>query len=122
MPVTDDKGVMRLGRDGDRVKPPTPQRRRRGWFVRDLVVVSIIAAILFALLAQGFAFMRTREIERRVLVQISEGATFDEIADVLTDAQLVCNLRRFSLAARFLDMDERLQAGAYEFGPRYSEL
>lgn len=122
MPVGNDKGVMRLGRDGDRVTPPEPQRRRRGWFVRDVVIVSVVAVILFVFLMQGLAFLRTREIERRILVQIPEGSSFGEIAGTLEAAGLVHDMQRFRFAARVLGMDETLQAGAYEFGPRYSEL
>jgi UPF0755 protein len=122
MPVANDRGVIRLGRDGDRVSPPTPQNRRKGWFVRDLIILSFVALALFLVLVQGLAFLRTREIDRRILVQIPEGSAFGEIAGVLENAGLVHDMRRFRLAARALDMDEKLQAGAYEFGPRYSEL
>jgi len=122
MPAANNKGVMRLGRNGDRVKPPTPQKRRRGWFVRDLVILSIVAVALFVFLVQGLAFLRTREMDRRLLVQIPLGAGFDEIAATLEGAGLVHDMRRFRLAAQILDMDDKLQAGAYEFGPQYSEL
>jgi UPF0755 protein len=122
MPVANNRGWLRFGRSRDRVKPPTPQRRRRGWFVRDLVILSVVAAGLFVFLVQGLALLRTREIERRTLVRIPEGAGFSEIAGTLEEAGLVHDVRRFKLAARVLGMDETLQAGAYEFGPRYSEL
>jgi len=122
MPVANDRGVMRLGRAGDRVSPPTPQKRRKGWFVRDLIILSIVAVVLFLFLIQGLAFLRTREIDRRILVQIPEGAAFSEIAATLEAAGLVHDMQRFRLAAQVLDMDGKLQAGAYEFGPRYSEL
>ncbi len=122
MAVANDRGGVRLGRKSDRVNPPTPQKRRKGWFLRDLLILSIVAIALFFSLVQGLAFLRTREIERRILVQIPEGAAFGEIAGVFEKSGLLHNRRRFQLAARVLGMDDKLQAGAYEFGPRYSEL
>ncbi len=121
MRARDQKGVVRLGR-GDAVRPPAPRKRRRAWFLRDVIILSVVAAGALFVLIEGLAFLAVREVDRRILVQVPEGATFAEISRILEDANLVTDPRRFRLAARILDMDDALQAGSYEFGPPYSEL
>lgn len=90
--------------------------------VRDFIVVGLVAALLFVVLAEVVGFVSGRETEARILVQIPEGTCVREIGDMLESAGLVRDADRFVLAARVLGVTESLQAGPYEFGPRYSEM
>ncbi len=66
--------------------------------------------------------MSIREIGGRRVVTIPEGAGVLEISSILKAAGLVSDPLKFSFAARALGVANRLQAGAYEFGPEFSEL
>ena len=111
--------MMRKRYRGD--KPRLP-RRNRAWFVRELVFLAVVGALLLYALGHVVAFRSTREIEHRVLVEIPEGASVGEIAAMLEGLGLTVAPRRFVLAARILGYEEKLQAGSYEFGPRFSEM
>ncbi len=100
----------------------TGWKSRTGWFVRDLLVVCVVGLLLFGVLSQVLWFLSSREIDSRVRVEIPEGVTVRQIASILDEAGLVRDADKFVMAARGLRLTERLQAGAYEFGPRYSEL
>jgi hypothetical protein len=50
-------------------------RIRAKWFVRDLVLVSVIALTVFGVLTQAFWFLAVRELDERILVKIPEGAS-----------------------------------------------
>lgn len=97
-------------------------RIRAKWFVRDLVLVSVIALAVFWVLTQSFLFLAARELDERVLVEIPEGASVRRIAEILKDRGLVRDPDKFVMATRILGQTHRLQAGTYEFGPEYSEL
>jgi len=97
-------------------------RIRAKWFVRDLVVVSVIALTVFGVLTQAFWFLAARELDKRILVEIPEGASVRRIAKILEENGLVRDPDKFVLATRFLRQTQNLQAGTYEFGPEFSEL
>jgi UPF0755 protein len=103
-----------------------PEAGRRGalpgWFVRDAAIVGALALLLFVTLSEMLSFLAVREIGDRRVVQIPQGAGVLEISSILKAAGLVSDPLKFSLAARALGVADRLQAGAYEFGPQYSEL
>jgi UPF0755 protein len=90
--------------------------------MRDLVLVTVIALAVFGVLTQAFWFLAAREIDERVLVEVPEGASVKRIATILHENGLVRDPGRFVLAARILGQTQSLQAGAYEFGPEFSEL
>jgi len=108
--------------------PRTPRKRsvwsriRGKWFVRDLIVVGGVALLVFAALTQVFWFLAAREIDERVLVEIPDGASVRRIATILEEAGLVRDPGKFVIATRILGQTQSLQAGTYEFGPKYSEL
>lgn len=110
---------MRKRYRGD--KPRLP-RRSRAWFIRELILVVVLGAFLLYALGHVVAFRSTREIEHRVVVEIPEGASVGAIAAMLANRGLTVAPRRFILAARILGHEESLQAGSYEFGPRFSEM
>jgi UPF0755 protein len=97
-------------------------RIRAKWFVRDLVLVVVIALAVFLVLTQVFWFMAAREIDGRVLVEIPEGASVKRIASILSESGLAPDPGKFVLATRILGQTKNLQAGTYEFGPKFSEL
>lgn len=97
-------------------------RIRAKWFVRDLILVSIIALAVFGVLTQAFWFLSARELESRVLVEIPEGASVRRIAEIFSEKGLVRDPGKFVMATRILGQTHNLQAGTYEFGPEYSEL
>ncbi len=97
-------------------------RIRAKWFVRDLVVVTVIALAVFWVLTQAFLFLAARELDERVLVEIPEGASVRRIARILESKGLVRDPDKFVLATRILGQTHNLQAGTYEFGPEFSEL
>ena len=97
-------------------------RIRAKWFVRDLVLVMVIALAVFGLLTQAFWFLSARELDERVLVKIPEGASVRRIAEIFKEKGLVRDPDKFVLAARILGQTQNLQAGTYEFGPEFSEL
>jgi UPF0755 protein len=90
--------------------------------VRDLAVVCALALLLFVTLTEMLSFMSIHEIDGRRVVEIPEGAGVLEISSILKAAGLVSDPLKFSFAARALGVANRLQAGAYEFGPEFSEL
>ena len=108
--------------------PREPKRRsfwsriRGKWFLRDLILVGGIALLVFAALTQVFWFLATREVEERVLVEIPDGASVRRIAWILHEEGLVRDAEKFIVATRILGQTQSLQAGTYEFGPKYSEL
>ena len=103
--------------------PATGRRRALpGWFIRDLAIVGALALLLFVTLSEMLSFLSVREIGDRRVVQIPQGAGVLEISSILKAAGLVSDPLKFSLAARALGVADRLQAGAYEFGPQFSEL
>jgi UPF0755 protein len=95
---------------------------RGKWFVRDLVLVVVVALFAFGALTQAFWFLSVREIDERVLVDIPEGASVRRIAAMLHREGLVRDPAKFVLAAQLLRLTTDLQAGTYEFGPEFSEL
>ncbi|HYW68064.1 MAG TPA: endolytic transglycosylase MltG, partial [bacterium] len=97
-------------------------RIRAKWFVRDLVLVSAIALVVFGALTQVFWFLAVRELDERVLVEIPEGASVRRIAVILEKHGLVRDPAKFVVATRILRQTHNLQAGTYEFGPELSEL
>ena len=97
-------------------------RIRAKWFVRDLVLVSVIALLAFGVLTQAFWFLAVREVDERILVEIPEGASVKRIAGILEEIGLVRDPGKFVLAARILGQTQSLKAGTYEFGPEFSEL
>jgi UPF0755 protein len=98
-------------------------RRMRGkWFVRDLILVVVVALFTFGALTQAFWFLSVREIDGRVLVEIPEGANVRNIAVILHREGLVRDPAKFVLASQLLRLTKDLQAGTYEFGPEFSEL
>lgn len=97
-------------------------RIRGKWFVRDLVLVTAIALLVFWVVMQAFWLLSVRELDERVLVDIPEGASVRRIAQILEARGLVRDPAKFVTAARILRLTQRLQAGTYEFGPEYSEL
>ena len=97
-------------------------RIRAKWFVRDLVLVSAIALVVFGALTQAFWFLAARELDERVLVEIPEGASVRRIAVILEKHGLVRDPAKFVVATRILRQTHSLQAGTYEFGPELSEL
>jgi len=97
-------------------------RIRAKWFVRDLVLVSVIALTVFAVLTQAFWFLAVRELDERILVKIPEGASVRRIATILEENGLVRDPDKFVYATRLLGQTQSLQAGTYEFGPEFSEL
>jgi len=99
-----------------------PRFRRALWFVRDLLIVSATAFVLFVVLSQAHWFLSTREIDSRILVEVPEGASLREIASLLSEAGITRDPDKFVLAARGLRFTGKLQAGSYEFGPVFSEL
>jgi UPF0755 protein len=92
------------------------------WFLRDCALVLAAAVLLLASFTQISWLFSTREADTRVLVDIPEGATLRGIASILDDAGLVTDRPKFVLAARLLGLAGRLQAGTYEFGPRFSQM
>jgi UPF0755 protein len=110
---------MRKRYRGD--KPRLP-RRSRAWFVRELVFLVVVGVLLLYALGHVVAFVSMREIKHRVLVEIPEGKSVGEIAAMLESVGLTVAPRRFVLATRILGYEEELQAGSYEFGPRFSEM
>lgn len=90
--------------------------------MRDLAIVGALALLLFVTLSEMLSFMSIREIGGRRVVTIPEGAGVLEISSILKAAGLVSDPLKFSFAARALGVANRLQAGAYEFGPEFSEL
>ena len=101
-----------------------PPRRPRGkmWFLRDVVVVVVMALVVFAAFTQMAWFTVRRDIGERVLVEIPAGATLREIGSTLSENGVIRSARKFVLTVRVLRLTERLQAGTYEFGPSTSEL
>ncbi len=99
-----------------------PKRRRGMWFPRDLAIVAAVGLVLFAVTSQMMWFMATHEIDSRILVEIPQGASVRQIASILEEAGLVRDAGKFVAATRVLRLTDRLQAGSYEFGPRFSEL
>ena len=97
-------------------------RIRAKWFVRDLILVSVIALVIFGVLTQAFWFLAARELDERVLVEVPEGASVRRIATILAEKGLVRDPDKFVLATRVLRQTQSLQAGTYEFGPEFSEL
>ncbi len=97
-------------------------RIRAKWFVRDLIIVSVVALTVFGMLTQVFWFLAARELDGRLLVEIPEGASVRRIATILEENGLVRDTEKFVLATRFLGHTQSLQAGTYEFGPKFSEL
>jgi UPF0755 protein len=97
-------------------------RIRAKWFVRDLILVSAIALVVFGALTQAFWFLAAREIDGRVLVEIPEGSSVRRIAVILAKNGLVRDPAKFVMAARLMRQTQNLQAGTYEFGPEFSEL
>jgi UPF0755 protein len=95
---------------------------RGKWFVRDLVLVVVVAVFTFGALTQAFWFLSVRDIGERVLVEVPEGASVRRIAAMLHREGLVKDPAKFVLAAQFLRLTTDLQAGTYEFGPEFSEL
>jgi len=95
---------------------------RGGWFLRDFFIMLVSALVLFGLVTQLLWYVAPRQLDRRVLVRIPEGATLRRISAILEDQGLTRDARRFELAARAFRLDSRLQAGLYEFGPDFSEM
>ena len=98
------------------------QRIRAKWFIRDLLLVCLIALSVFFVVSQALWFLAARDIEDRVLVDIPEGASVKRIAGILEENGLTKDASRFVLATRLLGQSQSLQAGTYEFGPEVSEL
>jgi UPF0755 protein len=90
--------------------------------MRDLAIVCALALLLFVTLTEMLSFLSIREIGGRRVVKIPEGAGVLEISSILKAAGLVSDPLKFSFAARALGVANRLQAGAYEFGPEFSEF
>jgi len=84
--------------------------------------VCALALLLFATLSEMLSFLSVRAIGDRRVVEIPEGAGMLEISSILKAAGVVSDPLKFALAARALGVADRLQAGAYEFGPEFSEL
>ena len=107
-----------------RKRDDMPRARRPGrmWFLRDVVLVAIMALVVFAAFTQMAWFTLRRDIGDRVLVEVREGAPLSEIGRVLEEAGLIRSAGKFVLVVRLLGLTEDLQAGTYEFGPRFSEL
>ncbi|MBD3348278.1 MAG: endolytic transglycosylase MltG [Candidatus Eisenbacteria bacterium] len=101
---------------------PRARKRGRAWFVRDAVIVLVMALVVFAVFTQLTWFTVRRDIGERVLVEVRGGAPLREIARELEKAGVVRSSGKFVLAVRVLGLTEKLQAGTYEFGPRLSEL
>jgi UPF0755 protein len=104
------------------VSTPLWRRIRGKWFVRDLVLVVVVALFVFGALTQAFWFLSVREIDSRVLVDIPKGANVRRIAVLLNSKGLVRDPAKFVLAAQLLHLTTELQAGTYEFGPEFTEL
>lgn len=100
------------------------RKRRTGvpWFLKDLAVVVGVSLSVFALFVEASWLLKKREIGERTVVEIPEGATVRGIASILERAGIVAEPDEFVLAARLLGFTDKLQAGSYEFGPRFSEL
>jgi UPF0755 protein len=117
MTLSGDRGLSRARRlIGARLRIPG------GWFVRDLLLVTLTALAVFAPLTQILWFVSTHEVDARLLVEVPEGASLRHISHILSEAGLVRDAAKFVLAARFLRLTNRLQAGTYEFGPEFTEL
>jgi len=99
-----------------------PHGLRGGWFLRDFVIMLVSALILFGLVTQLLWYVAPQQIDRRILIRIPEGATLRRISAILEENGLTRDARRFELAARAFRLDNRLQAGSYEFGPDFSEM
>lgn len=98
-------------------------RRIRGkWFARDLILVSLIALVVFFGLTQALWLLSTRDIGRRVLIEIPPGASVKRIAELLESEGITRDASKFVLAVRISRQSHNLQAGTYEFGPEVSEL
>ncbi len=97
-------------------------RYGRFWFVRDALAVVVTGLFLLAVFSQVHWLLSVHETDARILVEVPEGASVREIAGILEDAGLVGDAGKFVLAARVFRFTDRLQAGAYEFGPQFSEL
>ncbi|MFH1502162.1 MAG: endolytic transglycosylase MltG [Candidatus Eisenbacteria bacterium] len=110
-------GLVRGAHDG-----PPRKRSGKGWFVRDAMVVVVMALVVFVAFTQMAWFTIQRDVGDRVLVDIPEGATLREIGSILGESNVIRSPRKFVLTVRLLRLTERLQAGTYEFGPSVSEL
>lgn len=98
------------------------RRRLPASFVRDLAIVCALSLLLFVTLTEALSFMSIRELGERRVVEIPQGASLIEISSILKAAGVVSDPLKFSFAARALGVAGKLQAGAYEFGPEFSEL
>jgi len=97
-------------------------RYGRFWFIRDALAVVVTGLFLLAVFSQVHWLLSVHEMDARILVEVPEGASVREIASILEDAGLVGDAGKFVQAARVFRFTDRLQAGAYEFGPQFSEL
>lgn len=115
------ESVIRIKRAGGKGRASS-KRGARLWFLRDLAAVGAIAIVVFVGVGELVWLLAEREVARRTLVEIEEGASVRRIASTLESAGLVKDAGRFVSAARFFGLERRLKAGAYEFGPTFTEL
>ncbi len=102
--------------------PPGRGRRGPHWFLRELIIVGVIGAVLFALFAVSLSLVSLHDIGGRVMVEIPEGATLRQTANSLHEEGVVRHPGLFVLVARLLGYADEIQAGTYEFGPSTSDL
>lgn len=102
--------------------PPDPARRGPHWFLKELIIVGVIGAVLFAAFAVTLSLVSLHDLGGRVMVEIPEGASLQGTAGSLHEKGIVTHPRLFALTGRVLGYADEIQAGTYEFGPSTSDL